>query len=138
MIGKQILLTLVVGGAIGALLWQHPPVAWTALPITGLCLLIVGFILWTVARFQLGASFAVKAEARQLVTRGLYSKIRNPIYVFGSCVMAGGILVFEKPIWLLIFVLVIPLQIWRTGKESAVLEAAFGEEYRKYRAGTWF
>jgi protein-S-isoprenylcysteine O-methyltransferase Ste14 len=138
MIGKHILLTLVVGGVIGAFLWQHPPVSWTALPVTGLCLLIVGFILWTVARFQLGASFTVKAEARQLVTRGLYSKIRNPIYVFGSCVMAGGILVFGKPVWLLIFVLVIPLQIWRTGKESAVLEAAFGEEYRKYRAGTWF
>ncbi len=138
MVGKHILLTLVVGGVIGSLLWQHPPVAWRALPITGLCLLIVGFILWTVARFQLGASFAVKAEARQLVTRGLYSKIRNPIYVFGSMVMAGWILVFGKPVWLLIFVLVIPSQIWRTGKESAVLEAAFGEEYRKYRAGTWF
>jgi protein-S-isoprenylcysteine O-methyltransferase Ste14 len=138
MIGNHILLTLVVGGAIGALLWQRPPAAWTALPVTGLCLLIVGSILWTVARFQLGASFTVKAEARQLVTRGLYSKIRNPIYVFGSMVMAGGILVFAKPVWLLIFLLVIPLQIWRTGKESAVLEAAFGEQYRKYRAGTWF
>ena len=90
------------------------------------------------ARFQLGASFTVKAEARQLVTRGLYSKIRNPIYVFGSMVIAGGILVFGKPLWLLIFVLLTPLQIWRTGKESAVLEAAFAEEYRKYRAGTWF
>lgn len=138
MIGKHILLTLVVGGAIGGLLWQHPPAAWTALPVTGLCLLIVGFILWTVARFQLGGSFTVKAEARQLVTRGLYSKIRNPIYVFGSMVMAGWILVFGKPVWLLIFLLVIPLQIWRTGKESAVLESAFGEDYRKYRAGTWF
>ena len=138
MIGKHILLTLMVGAAIGALLWQHPPAAWTALPVAGLSLLIVGFILWTVARFQLGASFAVKAEARQLVTRGLYSKIRNPIYVFGSMVMAGGILVCGKPVWLLIFLLVIPLQIWRTGKESAVLESAFGEEYRKYRAGTWF
>ena len=135
MIGKHILLTLIVGAAIGALLWQHPPVALTALPVTGLCLLIVGFILWTVARFQLGASFTVKAEARKLVTRGLYSKIRNPIYVFGSMVMAGWILVFGKPVWLLIFVLLIPLQTWRTGKES---EAAFGEEYRKYRAGTWF
>jgi protein-S-isoprenylcysteine O-methyltransferase Ste14 len=138
MIGKHTLVTLIVGAAIGTLLWQHPPVAWTVLPVTGLCLLLVGFILWTVAHFQLGASFAVKAEARQLVTRGLYSKIRNPIYVFGSCVLAGGILVLGKPVWLLIFLLVIPLQIWRTGKESAVLEAAFGEAYRKYRAGTWF
>jgi len=138
MIGKHIVLTLVVGGAITALVWQHPPAVWTALPVVGLCLIIMGFILWTVARFQLGASFTVKAEAKQLVTHGLYSKIRNPIYVFGSCVMAGGILVFGKPVWLLIFLLMIPLQIWRAGKESAVLESAFGDEYRNYRAGTWF
>jgi len=138
MIGKHVLLTLVVGGAMVLFLWQHPPAAWTIVPITGLCLMIAGFLLWTVAHFQLGASFAVKAEARQLVTRGLYSKIRNPIYVFGSWVFCGAILVFGKPIWLLIFVVLIPLQIWRAKKESAVLEAAFGDEYRRYRAGTWF
>jgi protein-S-isoprenylcysteine O-methyltransferase Ste14 len=35
-------------------------------------------------------------------------------------------------------VLVIPLQIWRAKKESSVLESAFGDEYRSYRAKTWF
>ena len=40
--------------------------------------------------------------------------------------------------WLPVFVLLIPLQLWRARKESAVLEAAFGDEYRAYRAGTWF
>ncbi len=138
MIGKHILLTLVVGGAACALFWQHPPQDWNAVRIAGMALLVVGFVLWTIARFQLGASFAVKAEARQLVTRGLYSKIRNPIYVFGSWVVAGAILVFGKPVYLLIFLLLIPMQLWRAKKESAVLEAAFGEEYRTYKAGTWF
>jgi protein-S-isoprenylcysteine O-methyltransferase Ste14 len=138
MIRKHIVLTLVVGGAIGFWLWKRGPAEWTPLHILGLCLLAAGFVMWTIARFQLGASFAVMAEARQLITRGLYSKIRNPIYVFGSCVIAGAILVFGKPIFLLIFLVLIPLQIWRAGKESAVLEAAFGDEYRKYRAGTWF
>jgi len=138
MIGKHVVLTLLVGGALGTLFWQHPPAAWTAVRIAGVCLMVVGFILWTVARFQLGSSFTVSAQAKQLVTRGLYSKIRNPIYVFGSCVIAGGILAFLQPICLLIFGVIIPLQISRAGKESAVLEAKFGEEYRKYRAGTWF
>ena len=138
MVGKHIFLTVVVAAAISVLLWQHPPQAWTPLRIVGIALLFAGFILWTIARFQLGASFAVQAEARQLVTRGLYSKIRNPIYVFGSWVIVGGILTFGKPLWLLIFVVLIPLQLWRARKESAVLEAAFGEEYRRYRAGTWF
>jgi protein-S-isoprenylcysteine O-methyltransferase Ste14 len=53
-------------------------------------------------------------------------------------VIAGLILVLGRPIWLLLFLIVIPLQIWRARKESDVLEAAFGEEYRKYRASTWF
>ncbi len=127
-----------VGAVVGLSIWQNAPATWTPMRIAGLCLMIVGFVLWTIARFQLGASFAVTAQARKLVTKGLYSKIRNPIYVFGSFVIAGAILLFGRPVYLLIFVLVIPLQLWRAQKESAVLEAAFGEEYRKYRAGTWF
>jgi protein-S-isoprenylcysteine O-methyltransferase Ste14 len=127
-----------VGGAVLGLFWKHPPEAWTPMRMIGGTLIAVGFVFWTIARFQLGASFAVQAEARQLVTRGLYSKIRNPIYVFGSLVVAGGILAFGRPVWLLVFLLLIPLQLWRAQKESAVLEAAFGDEYRKYRAGTWF
>lgn len=138
MIGKHIVLTLLVGGGACELLWRNPPAEWNGVRIVGMGLVVVGFILWTIAPFQLGASFALKAEARKLVTGGLYSKIRNPIYLFGSWVVAGGILVFGKPVWLLIFVLLIPLQIWRAGKESAVLEAAFGDQYRSYKAGTWF
>jgi len=37
-----------------------------------------------------------------------------------------------------VFVVLIPIQIWRAGKESKVLEEKFGDEYRKYRAQTWF
>ena len=104
----------------------------------GLCLMIAGFVLWTTARFQLGSSLTVTAQAKRLVTRGLYSRLRNPIYVFGSCTIAGLILLLGRPLWLLIFAAVIPLQIWRGRKEAQVLEAKFGEEYRRYRAATWF
>jgi protein-S-isoprenylcysteine O-methyltransferase Ste14 len=138
MIGKHIVLIIVVGGALSALIWQHRPAVWTAMPVAGLGLLGAGFILWSVARIQLGSSFAVTARARRLVTKGLYSRFRNPIYVFGSGVLAGLILFLERPLGLWIFLVIIPLQILRARKESAVLEGAFGEEYRKYRAGTWF
>ena len=87
---------------------------------------------------ELGKSLAVTAQAKKLVTSGLYSKIRNPIYVFGSCTIVGLILTVGRPIWLLVFIAIIPLQVWRTGKESSVLESAFGDEYRTYRASTWF
>jgi protein-S-isoprenylcysteine O-methyltransferase Ste14 len=138
MIGKHIVLTFVVGTGLFFLLRQFPLTGWGTIQIVGACLLGVGFIMWTVARFQLGSSFAVTAQARHLVTHGLYSKIRNPIYVFGSCVIAGVILVAGRPIFLLIFAAIIPLQIWRGRKEASVLEEKFGEEYRQYRAGTWF
>ena len=138
MIAKHTALTLIVGRAPGMLIWKQRAAPWTALHTGGLVLLVAGFVLWTISRFQLGASFAVTAEARQLVTRGIYSKIRNPIYLFGSCVIAGVFLLAGRPMWLAVFALVIPLQIWRARKEAAVLEAKFGEEYRAYRAATWF
>lgn len=138
MIAANIAITLVVGFALGLIIWEHPPAAWTPVQTIGSILLVAGFILWTTARFQLGKSLAVTAQAKQLVTRGLYSRIRNPIYVFGSCLVAGVILTLGRPVWLLLFVLIIPLQIWRGRKEASVLETAFGEEYRKYRASTWF
>lgn len=138
MIAANIAITLLVGFALGLIIWEHPPAAWTAMQDVGICLLALGFILWTTARFQLGKSLAVTAQAKQLVTRGLYSRIRNPIYVFGSCVVAGVILIVGRPVWLLLFLVIIPLQLWRSRKESCVLEAKFGDEYRKYRASTWF
>ena len=138
MIRTHIVITLIVGAGVIAAIWRFPPPVWTAMQTLGLCLLVMGFVCWTIARFQLGSSFSATAQARHLVTRGFYSKLRNPIYVFGSCVIAGIILVLGRPLWLLIFVVIIPMQIRRSKKESAVLEAAFGDEYRKYRAATWF
>jgi protein-S-isoprenylcysteine O-methyltransferase Ste14 len=74
--------------ALGALLgWQmrlRAPHPWTWLQTAGLGMVVVGLCFWPIAHIQLGASFSLKPEARALVTRGLYSKIRNPIYVFGA------------------------------------------------------
>ncbi len=121
MVGKNIVLTLVVAAAAIYLGWEKAPAAWTPLRILGLCLATVAFVLWSAARFYLGNSLTVSAQARQLVTRGLYAKIRNPIYVFGSLFIAGYILLLGRPLWLLIFLVIIPLQIWRARKEAQVL-----------------
>ena len=45
---------------------------------------VVCAMLWFVARRQLGVSFSVRPEARQLVTTGFYARFRHPIYVFGT------------------------------------------------------
>ena len=115
--------------------WHLP---WTAARIVGLAVLGIGLILLTIARIQLGNSFSMSPEATQLVTRGLYAKIRNPIYFFGFFVIAGLFLYIEQPYFLLLLAPVIAMQISRGRAEARVLEEKFGDEYRAYRAQTWF
>jgi len=117
--------------------WAHTPQPWTWMQTLGLCMMLAGFPLWLVAHIELGASFGVTAQARALVTRGLYAKIRSPIYLFGSMGIAGAMIFEGRPLLLLAFVILIPLQIARTRKEARVLEAKFGEEYRNYARRTW-
>jgi Phospholipid methyltransferase len=96
------------------------------------------FLLWAVARIELGRSFSVRAKTTELVTCGIYAKIRNPVYVFGTVFIAGMILWVGRPIWLLALVIIVPVQISRAHQEAQVLEAKFGDAYRDYRAHTWF
>lgn len=115
--------------------WKRPhsTVLWVAV---GLALLT--FPLWVVARVQLGSAFSFRAKAQRLVTTGLYSRIRHPVYVFGS--IAGLASVLALQVWW-VFVLALllePITVWRAIQEERVLENAFGEDYRKYRQRTWF
>jgi protein-S-isoprenylcysteine O-methyltransferase Ste14 len=134
----NILITVIVGGVAAVILWRYAPAKWSLMQITGLALFIFGFVLWTAARFQLGTSITVTAQARQLVSRGLYSRIRNPIYVFGSSLIAGFILALGRPRGLLVLLVIVPFQIWRAHEEAKVLRASFGKQYDTYCRQTWF
>lgn len=103
-----------------------------------MALVVVGIGFIAVARYQLGKSFAVRAQAHELVTRGLYSKIRNPIYVFGIVTFIGVALIMQMRAPCIALVLIIILQTLRARREARVLEAAFGDAYREYRRKTWF
>jgi protein-S-isoprenylcysteine O-methyltransferase Ste14 len=115
--------------------WSGP---WSATRYIGTVLVLIGLLFIAVARYQLGTSFSVKAEAHKLVTTGLYSKIRNPIYVFGMVMIAGMILILGRWEGLLVLVAALVGQTIRARREARVLEAAFGDEYREYRRNTWF
>ena len=104
----------------------------------GLILALLGVVGVIVARWTLGRSFSVTPQARQLVTHGIYSKIRNPIYVFGAVCITGVLLMIQlRYAWTWLGVVIV-LQAFRARKESHVLEAKFGDEYREYRKKTWF
>jgi protein-S-isoprenylcysteine O-methyltransferase Ste14 len=115
--------------------WGPP---WTTLRIIGLGVAIPCCIVLGVARVQLGRAFSVRAKATELVTSGIYSRIRNPIYVFGSPALMGLALWANKPWLLLAFLVIIPLQIYRAHNESKVLEQHFGAAYTDYKRQTWF
>lgn len=104
----------------------------------GMGLAAAAFVLWMTARFQLGSSFSVTPKAKGLVTTGLYSKIRNPIYLFGGLAFLGLAIAWGNPIGIVYVVLSWPLQMLRMRKEQAVLEQAFGDRYRAYKRHTWF
>lgn len=104
----------------------------------GMAIAVFGIALWAVARVQLGSSFAVTAQAKKLVTRGLYSRIRNPIYLFGGIGYLGLFIALGNWIALAMFLIFYCYQIPRVKKEQQVLEQAFGDEYRRYKATTWF
>ncbi len=131
----QIMLVLI---GVSYACWYSRDQPWTFTRVAGLVLAIPALLAWMTARIQLGPSFAIRAKAKELVTHGLYSKIRNPIYLFGSIFIVGLLLLIGKPAWLLTLVVLVPMQVFRARKEAKVLEEKFGDAYRDYRGKTWF
>jgi protein-S-isoprenylcysteine O-methyltransferase Ste14 len=112
-------------------------VLWTTPRIIGVSIAVPAFLLLCVARLQLGDAFSARAKASKLVTTGLYSRIRNPIYVFGALTIAGVIVWMNQPWFFLVFALLIPMQWVRSRNEARVLEERFGAAYLDYRRQTW-
>ncbi len=134
----NILSSLFLIAAVTFLALQFADQPWPPLRIAGAAIALTSLALILSARIQLGRAFSIRAKATRLVTTGLYSRLRNPIYVFG-CFFCLGVAMFI-PFWPLLLVLLplIPVQIVRARREAAVLEASFGEEYLRYRRQTWF
>jgi protein-S-isoprenylcysteine O-methyltransferase Ste14 len=112
-----------------------PRTAWF---YAGLGLTAAAIPFWILARLQLGRSFSVTAQARRLVTRGLYAKLRNPIYLFGGLAYFGALVALQ--VWWLLaaWLALTPIQVLRVRREAKVLADAFGPEYEAWRAKTWF
>lgn len=111
---------------------------WTMLRIAGAVLAVVGYPMFVTARLQLGKSFAVTPQAKELVSLGLYSRIRNPIYVFVD-VMVFGLILAVHLYWLFaLFPLLVAMHVLRAHQEAKVLQGKFGQAYLDYRNQTWF
>jgi protein-S-isoprenylcysteine O-methyltransferase Ste14 len=111
---------------------------WTAVRIAGVILAVIAYGLVFAARLQLGNSFSVRPQANELIIHGLYSHMRNPMYVFVDIMLFGLILALHLH-WLFAIlsalVLFQAIQAWR---EAKVLQEKFGKRYLDYRKQTWF
>ena len=118
------------------LTFARPP--WDRWRFLGAALVIVFLVLLTVARLQLGNSFSVTAQAKKLVTTGIYSRIRHPIYIFSSVIVLGFAFYFKTSWIASLLIIILPVQFFRACREEKVLIRAFGETYLFYRNTTWF
>ena len=124
-------------GALVTLIFYFPG-PWNAMRCLGLAITVFAAVAFLTARYQLGKSFSVTAQAKQLVTFGIYSRIRNPLYVFSTLMILGAVIAYQRPIFLVIPAALVAMQVTRAHREAQVLEAAFGDAYREYRSRTWF
>src|SRR5271157_3291904 len=63
----------------------------------GLLLGLIGLAGVILSRYTLGRSFSVAPKATALVTSGIYSRIRNPIYISGEVFLTLGYTIRATP-----------------------------------------
>lgn len=109
-----------------------------AVMVGGAALIAVGATFVVLARRALarhGQPTDPGLPTGQVVTTGVFSVSRNPLYFGGVCILTGIALVLNLP-WALIFLLpaVVACHHVLIVPEEKYLAAKFGEEYRRYAA----
>lgn len=120
-------------------LWK-PSISLFAM-LAGTTLILLGNVLDVWGYGVLFRSFSIVPEARALKVDGVYRWIRHPIY-FGQMLAQAGIWMFfaRTSLFSVCFLgAFIVLQLYRSKLEDRVLENAFGDRYRQWKAATfWF
>lgn len=111
---------------------------WTALRIAGAIVAVIAYLLVITARIQLGRSFSVRPEAKELVTHGLYSRLRHPMYIFVDLMVIGLTFALHLYWLLVIFAILVVFQVRQAQRETKILQEHFGQAYLEYRKRTWF
>lgn len=111
----------------------------SAARIAGVFLITAGLVVFVLAFFNFGDSWRVGVDYQTpgaLVTRGIFSLTRNPIYVFIDLWFIGALLINGTLIFLVLAVLAIAAQHWQILREERFLTERYGEAYEQYRKRT--
>ncbi len=107
--------------------------------VASVVLIAAGGVIALAGEKALGESHTTLPEARKLVTRGIYAKIRHPMYTGVQLVFWGLSLWLASLVgFVLSLALVLPLHIWRAKAEERLLIEIFGDEYLQYKSRTLF
>jgi len=105
--------------------------------ILGVILGLVGATLSIIALWSLRHSFSLMAEVRELVTSGLYSRIRHPLYMSELIHMTGIAFLAATPVAIWLLLLGLGIQVARAKIEEAKLQGVL-PEYAAYKKQTGF
>ncbi len=134
---------LIVHRLIGGAVLAGLALATTTLPddvrrTIGISVAVASLFLLILSRVHLGSSFSIKPEVRELVTKGLYSRIQHPLYFFLDTLLWGLIVCFNFPWALLAWGILLVVHVIEAKREEGLLRSAFGEKYAAYQSHTWF
>jgi protein-S-isoprenylcysteine O-methyltransferase Ste14 len=123
-------------------------VSWFSLPETDpVPLGLPETVRWAgVAVFAIGTILAVGALVQlrgvenidRLVTTGLFSRIRHPMYLGFICWFLGWSIAHAAGASVALGLIGVASVLWWRSLEERRLEAQFGDKYRQYRRTTWF
>jgi protein-S-isoprenylcysteine O-methyltransferase Ste14 len=98
-------------------------------------LTLAGNALAIVVLTQLRGSFSIMAEARQLVTTGVYRVVRHPLYLAEEIALIGVVMQYLSLWTALLLAAQIAFQLRRMHNEEIILGETF-PEYAAYKATT--
>ncbi|MCX6815822.1 MAG: isoprenylcysteine carboxylmethyltransferase family protein [Candidatus Aenigmarchaeota archaeon] len=105
--------------------------------VLSLIIAIIGIVLLSIGRIAIDKAFISKKE--RLITSGIYSKIRHPVYTGRILFFIGLALLFKSFIGIiLVIALLVPFHIYKARKEEREMLRKFGNKYAKYKKSTLF
>ncbi len=147
-LGERLRLTISLTG-LGVVPAIHVATGWPvfadypAHPLTvalGIAAAIGALVMFRLTHKALGAMWSVSLQLKQdhkLVTSGIYRHLRHPMYTaFWLMALAQALLLSNWVAGLAGIVGFGTLYVLRIGEEERMMEEAFGEQYRAYRART--
>ncbi len=107
---------------------------------SGLIINLIGLLIWWSAKIKIGENWSAgygKPQIKNLITTGIYSKLRHPLY-WGINFTLFGIGLISLNVWIsAISLLIIVYFFIRMHIETRYLEKALGKKYLLYEKKTW-